>query len=235
VRFVGHPFADAIPDELDSAAARRTLGLPEQGEIVALLPGSREGEVRRLAPVFIAAARWLVERRPGVRFAVPLVNESTRELFARTLAAVPGGPPCHLYTGRSREVMASADVVMLASGTATLEAMLIKRPMVAAYRLAPLTYWIVRRLLQVPYVTLPNLLAGETLVPELLQQEVTAENLGRAVLDYLEHPGKAAQLRSRFGDIHRMLRRQASERAAEAVLDLLARRRKAVPAAGCTL
>jgi len=221
VRFVGHPFADVIPDELDAVAARRALGLPLEGEVVALLPGSRAGEVARLAPVFLRAAAWLRERRPGMVFAVPFVNDHTRTLFEQAAAAIPGAPDCRLYTGRAREVMVAADVVVLASGTATLEAMLLKRPMVAAYRMAPLTYWIVRHLLRVPYVTLPNLLAGETLVPELLQDEANAENIGHAVLKYLDHPETVEHLQSRFAAIHRLLRRQASERAAEAILSLL--------------
>jgi lipid-A-disaccharide synthase len=188
------------------------------------LPGSRAAEVARLAPVFVGAAAWLRERRPGTVFAVPFVNDRTRTLFEEAASAIPGAPDCRLYTGRSREVMAAANVVVLASGTATLEAMLLKRPMVAAYRMAPLTYWIVRHLLRVPYVTLPNLLAGEALVPELLQDEASAENIGRAVLQFLDHPEVVERLQNRFTAIHHLLRRQASERAAEAVLSLVGSR-----------
>jgi len=232
VRFVGHPFADVIPDEPDTVAARRALGLPLEGEVLALLPGSRGGEVARLAPVFLRAAAWLRERRPGMVFAVPLVNDDTRTLFENAAAAIRGAPDCRLYAGRAREVMAAADVVVLASGTATLEAMLLKRPMVAAYRMAPLTYWIVRHLLRVPYVTLPNLLAGETLVPELLQDEASAENIGRAVVKFLDYPDTVERLQRRFAAIHRLLRCQASERAAEEVLSLVGQRPVAASAGG---
>lgn len=219
VRYVGHPLADVIPLETDAATARESLGLPLSGEVVALLPGSRENEVRRLAAVFAGAARWCAERRPGVRFVSPLANAAARGIFEGALAQQPG-PPVTLIDGRSREVMAAADVVLLASGTAALEAMLLKRPMVAAYRLNPVSHGLIRRLSYIEHYTLPNLLAAEPLVPEFIQSRATPEALGAAVLDFLEHPGRLQQLRERFTELHHALRRDANQRAAEAVLEV---------------
>lgn len=224
VRYVGHHLADAIPDHTDARAARAALSLPEAGELIALLPGSRESEVGRLAEVFVQAAHWCAQRRPGVRFAAPFVSRATRAQFEAALARHPG-LACTLFDGRSREVMAAADAVLLASGTATLEAMLLKRPMVVAYRLAPLSYWLIRRLLYVDRFALPNLLAGEMLVPEFVQEAATPESLGQALLDQLAAPERTRQLQERFGALHRTLRQDANERAAEAVLALVTERR----------
>lgn len=220
VSYVGHHLADAIPDRTDARAARAALGLAGAGELIALLPGSRESEVRRLAEVFVQAAHWCAQRRPGVRFAAPFASRSTRAQFEAALARYPG-LSCTLFDGRSREVMAAADAVLLASGTATLEAMLLKRPMVVAYRLAPLTYWLARRLLYIEHYALPNLLAGELLVPEFVQDAATPPALGGALLDQLATPERTRRLQERFGELHRALRRDANERAAEAVLALI--------------
>ncbi len=219
VRYVGHPFADAIPPGVDAGVARAGLGLPAGGELVALLPGSRESEVRSLAPAFIGAARWCLERRPGLRFAAPMVNARVRALFETALAADPG-LPVTLFDGRAREVMAAADAVLLASGTASLEAMLLERPMVVAYRVSPLTYWIGRRLLYVDNYAMPNLLAGEQVAPEFIQDAATPEALGSALLRYLEDPAAASRVRERFAHLHEALRQGANARAAEAVIAL---------------
>ncbi len=223
VRYVGHHLADAIPEHSDARAARAALGLPEEGELVALLPGSRESELGRLADLFVEAAHWCAERRPGLRFAAPFASAATRARFEAALARRPG-LKCHLFDGRSREVMAAADAVLLASGTAALEAMLLKRPMVVAYRLAPLSYWLIQRMMYIDRYSLPNLLAGETLVPELVQDAATPPALGAAVLDLLASPDRVRQLQARFTALHRTLRRDANERAAEAVLELVAAR-----------
>jgi len=222
VRFVGHHLADTIPLEVDKSVARRALDLPATGEILALLPGSRSSELRYLAADFIGAARWLCARRPGLTVVAPLVNAERRAQFEAVLAEQDAPPSLILVDGHSREVMAAADVVLLASGTAALEAMLLKRPMVVAYRLAALTYWLVKRMIKVDKVSLPNLLAGEHLVPELIQHDATPERLGAAVLSYLENPQAAAAVNVRFDEIHRDLRRNASEQAAEAILQLAA-------------
>ena len=222
VSFVGHPLADAIPMESSQAEARAALGLPATGEVVALLPGSRKSEVSRLATAFIGAARWCVEHRPGIRFVVPLVNAQVHAVFERAMAEAPS-IPITLIDGRSREAMAAADVVLLASGTATLEAMLLKRPMVMAYRLSTPSYWLARRLVYIKQYAMPNLLAGEALVPEFIQDAVTPEALGAAVLAYFNDPERVMRLRRRFTELHEQLRREADDRAAEAVLGLVAR------------
>jgi lipid-A-disaccharide synthase len=224
VRYVGHHLADAIPDHTDARAARGALGLPAEGELIALLPGSRESEVGRLAELFVQTAHWCARQRPGLRFAAPFVSPATRALFEAALARHPG-LSCTLVDGRSREVMAAADAVLLASGTATLEAMLLKRPMVVAYRLAPFSYWLIRRLLYIDRYALPNLLAGETLVPEFVQEAATPPALGQALLDLLGDPARVRRLQERFSLLHHTLRQGANERAAEAVLGLIEGRR----------
>jgi lipid-A-disaccharide synthase len=222
VRFVGHPLADMIPLSVDQGAARRALGLPEAGEVLALLPGSRSNELHYLADTFIRTASWLQQRHPGLRVVAPMANAPRRAQFEAALGRCQSPPDITLVAGQSREVMAAADVVLLASGTAALEAMLLKRPMVVAYRLAALTYWLMKYRVKVDFVSLPNLLGGEPLVPELLQHAATPEQLGRAVLEYLENPQAAARIYGRFDEIHRDLRRNASDQAAEAIMQLLA-------------
>lgn len=221
VRFVGHPLAEMIPPLADPQAARAALGLPLRGEIVALLPGSRMSEINFLAAIFIQASVECARQRPGLHFVVPLATPATRERFTEILASVAPNLAVTVVEGRSREVMAAADVVLLASGTATLEAMLLKRPMVMAYRLAPLTYWLAKRLVKIPYFSLPNLLAGKPLVPEFIQDAATPENLGQAVLHYLIHPESAMALQETFTEIHASLRQGADQQAAEAVLSLI--------------
>ncbi len=220
VRFVGHPLADAIASEIDPVAARAALALPASGPLIALLPGSRESEVRRLAGIFVRTARWCLERRADLRFAVPLVNPATRHLFEAALAREPG-LPLTVFEGRSLEVMAAADAVLLASGTATLEAMLLKRPMVVAYRMAAMTHWLAKRLVYIDRYSIPNLLAGEHIVPEFIQNAASPEALGAALLAYLDDPTRAAAVHDRFSELHEALRRDANERAAEAVLGLV--------------
>ncbi len=221
VEFVGHPLADMIPLQPDQAAARQHLALPAEGKIVALLPGSRMSEVKAIGPTLIQTAAWLQQQSPGVSFVAPLATDATLAQFQSLVTEQDVGG-IRLVRGQAREVMTAADVIVLASGTATLEAMLVKRPMVVTYRMANLTYKIYRRLLKTKHVALPNLLAGdESLVPELLQEAATADNIGAAVLAYLNDDTKAATLSQRFGEIHQSLRRDASATAAEAVLSLL--------------
>lgn len=219
VRFVGHPLADAIASEIDPAAARAALGLPAAGPLIALLPGSRESEVKRLGEIFVRTARWCLERRADLRFAVPLVNPATRSLFEAALASAPD-LPLTVIEGRSLEVMAAADAVLLASGTATLEAMLLKRPMVVAYRMAPMTHWLAKRLVYIDRYSIPNLLAGERIVPEFIQNAARPDALGAALLAYLDDPARALAVHDRFAELHEALRQDANERAAEAVLGL---------------
>lgn len=222
VRFVGHPLADAIASEIDRDAARKALSLPVEGELIALMPGSRQSEVRRLGGLFLRTARWCLEHRPDLRFAVPLVDAGTRDLFETALAREPG-LPLTVFDGRSLEVMAAADAVLLASGTATLEAMLLKRPMVVAYRMAAMTHWLAKRLVYIDRFSIPNLLAGERIVPEFIQNAARPDALGAALLAYLDQPARATAVHDRFAALHESLRRDANERAADAVLELARR------------
>ena len=215
VRFVGHTLADAIPLEADRAAARAELGLPD-GPLVALMPGSRGGEVGRLGALFLDTAQRLRALRPGVRFIVPCANPQRRAQLEELLAG--RDLPLTLLDGKSHLALAACDAVLIASGTATLEALLYKRPMVVAYRLAPLTFWILKRMVKSPYVSLPNLLAQRLLVPELLQDEATVEALAQTLSPLIE--GGEEQTRG-FDEIHRTLRLDASNQAADAVLNLI--------------
>ncbi len=216
VRFVGHPLADAIPLEADRALARGQLDLPEDSPVVALLPGSRGGEVGKLGALFLNAAERLRSIRPGIRFVLPCASPERRE---QVEAMVAGRDlPLKLLDGRSHEALAACDAVLIASGTATLEALLYKRPMVVAYKVAPLTYRILKRLVKSPYVSLPNLLAQRLLVPELLQDAATPEALAQTVSPLLDD----GEVQTHgFDVIHRSLRQDASRQAADAILQLI--------------
>jgi lipid-A-disaccharide synthase len=221
-RFIGHPLADAIPLEVDRAAARAALGLPQEGPLLAVLPGSRRSEVSRLSRPFMETAAWLKARRPDLNVAVALASDAIGEVFrAATVGVDTRGAA--LVVQRAREVMAAADVVLTASGTASLEALLTKRPMVVAYKMVPLSYWLVRRLgvAKLPHFSLPNLLAGRALVPEFVQGRVRAEVLGPAVLGALDGTALVPGWYDAFSDIHRHLRRDASTAAAREVLELV--------------
>ncbi|HXQ31372.1 MAG TPA: lipid-A-disaccharide synthase [Steroidobacteraceae bacterium] len=221
--FVGHPLADRLPLEPDRAAARAALALPTAATVVAILPGSRQAEVERLAPDFIGAARWLDARRPGVRFVAPMANESARALFTAALEQCGEGIAVLLTEGAADRALAACDCALVASGTATLEALLCKRPMVVAYRVGAATAALVRLLglVKTPYFAQPNLLAGRLAVPELFQAQVTPERLGQELLSWLDDPARVARLAAEFRSIHESLRRGASERAAEAILALI--------------
>jgi lipid-A-disaccharide synthase len=221
-KFVGHPLADAIPLTVDKAAARASLGLPADRPVLAVLPGSRRSEVSRLAAPFMATAAWLKRELPELSVAVALASESTAELFREATAGMDLAGAA-LLPLKAREVMAAADVVLTASGTASLEALLTKRPMVVAYKMVPLTYWLVRLLgvSKLPYFSLPNLLAGRGLVPEFVQDQVRADVLGPAVLGALDGTALPAGWNEAFADIHRQLRCDASASAAREVLALV--------------
>jgi lipid-A-disaccharide synthase len=224
-RFVGHPLADAMPLDPDRGQARARLGIAFHDPVLALLPGSRLGEIARMLPDFLRAASRVAERATGLQVLVPAANAACAQAIRAEMARHPAlAPRVRLLDGHAREAMIASDVVLLASGTAALEAMLAKRPIVVGHRIAPTTYRIVRAfgLLKTRYVSLPNILAGEPLVPELLQDDCTPDNLAGAVLQWFEQPEAVAALRPRFRAIHEALRRDASERAAEAVTELLA-------------
>ncbi|MFI8479710.1 lipid-A-disaccharide synthase [Pseudomonas sp. NPDC078700] len=218
VRFVGHPLADAIPLQADRSAAREVLDLPLDGPVVALMPGSRGGEVSRLAPLFFDAAERLRNLRPGIQFVVPCANAQRREQIEQML--INRDLPLKLLNGQSHLALAACDSVLIASGTATLEALLYKRPMIVAYRVAPLTFKILSRMVKSPYISLPNLLAERLLVPELIQDAATPEALAQLLAPLVD--GGAEQTLG-FDQIHRTLRCDASAQAADAVLELIER------------
>ena len=222
VRFVGHTLADAIPLQADRAAARAELGLRD-GPLVALMPGSRGGEVGRLGALFFDAAERLQAQKPGIRFVLPCASPQRRAQIETLLEG--RSLPLTLLDGQSHLALAACDAVLIASGTATLEALLYKRPMVVAYRLAPLTFWILKRMVKSPYISLPNLLAQRLLVPELLQDDATPEALAQTLLPLID--GGEEQTRG-FDDIHRTLRRDASNQAADAVLTLIGHKQEAL-------
>jgi lipid-A-disaccharide synthase len=230
-RFVGHPLADAIALEPDRAAARDALGLPFHAPALAVLPGSRLGEIERMLPPFLEAATLVAERITDLTVLLPAANAGCRQAIAAQLRRFPGlASRVHLLDGQAQAAMIAADVVLLASGTAALEAMLCKRPMVVGHRIAPTTYRIVKALglLKSNFVSLPNVLAGEEVVPELLQDACTPRNLADAVLQWFEQPEAVAALRPRFRAIHESLRRNASARAADAVVELLSQQADSV-------
>ncbi|AZF30761.1 Lipid-A-disaccharide synthase [Pseudomonas sp. R4-35-07] len=222
VRFVGHTLADAIPLQADRAAARAELGLPD-GPLVALMPGSRGGEVGRLGGLFFDAAERLQAIKPGIRFVLPCASPQRRAQIETLLEG--RNLPLTLLDGQSHLALAACNAVLIASGTATLEALLYKRPMVVAYRLAPLTFWILKRMVKSPYISLPNLLAQRLLVPELLQDDATPQALAQTLLPLID--GGEEQTRG-FDAIHRTLRRDASNQAADAVLNLIGHRQEAL-------
>ena len=224
--FVGHPLADQLPLHPDRDAARATLDLGgANGPVVAVLPGSRRGEVARLAPVFAEACAWLRARVPAVRFVAPMANGAARSGFEQAWAAADAGEVT-LLDGQAQTAMTAADVVLVASGTATLEATLCKRPMVVAYRLAPLTAFLAQRLglVKVSHFSQPNLLAGEALVPEFFQEAVTPQALADALAAQLADRAGWVHRAAVFETLHRQLRQDGAGRAAEAVLGLLRRR-----------
>jgi lipid-A-disaccharide synthase len=222
--FVGHPRAETIPRQPDVAAARRALGLGEGDEVVALLPGSRAGEVGRLAPHFVRTADWLARRRPGIRFVAALASPAARAAFESAQAGFAPDLAVTLSDGGVDLPLAACDVALVTSGTATLEAALYGRPMVVAYRLSPTTLAIVRslNLIRVENFALPNLLAEQPLVPEFLQDEAVAERMGPALAAWLDAPELRAEAAREFARIHAELARGADGLAAQAVLDLVA-------------
>ena len=222
--FIGHPMADRTPPDPDAAAARSSLGITAQA-VIAVLPGSRRSETVRLGPVFAAACRRLSERYPELAFVAPMVTPAIRESFASQLRAESVDDRFVLVDGEAETAMAAADVVLLASGTASLQAALLGRPMVAAYRLSPATYAIANglNLVKVPYITLPNLLTEEPLVPEFIQRDATPQALAAAVSALLDDPERREGIRHRFRSLRDMLAKDADERAAASVLDVARR------------
>lgn len=230
-QYVGHPLADAFALDPDRASARIALALPPSGTLIAIMPGSRLSEVKRLGADFLRAAAILLANRPKLKFIAPMANAGCRKVFAKQLAATCNEYPTialreamHLLDGRAHEALVACDVALLASGTAALEAMLAKRPMVVGYRVARTTQAVVRGfgMLKIGRFSLPNVLAGEALVPELIQDACTPTALSNALHDWLEQPVRVETLQSRFRELHLALRRDASVLAADAIDGLLA-------------
>ncbi len=220
----GHPSAPTpVPDQR-GMQARRQLGLDPGSRVIALLPGSRKGEIRRMAPIFLAAAAAAQREFPGLQFLLPCSDGANRRLVGRIMEEDGfSGTDCRLLDD-SRQAMAAADFVILASGTATLEAMLLHRPMAVCYRLAPLTYAIASRMVHVEHMAIPNLLAGKRLVPEYVQREVNPDNLLEEIRGFMVHPAPAPEMLEIFARQHRLLRRNASREAAAAIGEMLATR-----------
>ncbi|WP_075186716.1 lipid-A-disaccharide synthase [Teredinibacter haidensis] len=226
VACVGHTLADEIPLDIDQGAAQKKLKLPDAPALktIALLPGSRAAEVAYLAETFFQAATICVQKNPQLRFLMAAANESRQHQIDDVLQAFPQ-LPVTLFLKQSHDVMAASDVVLMASGTTTLEALLLKKPMVIAYKMASLSWMILRRLVKSPFVGLPNLLAGRMLVPELLQDQATAENLADEILSYCDNAGKVAALQKDYLDIHLSLKKNADVAAANAICELLERKK----------
>jgi lipid-A-disaccharide synthase len=227
-QFVGHPLADQIPLIADRERARASLGLDTHSSVLALLPGSRTAEVERLATPFIQAAALMVQRHPGIRIVAPMAGPAVRRDFERALMreAPAVRPAVQVLDGQARTALSAADVALVASGTATLEALLCRCPMIVAYRVGALTALLVRafRLLRLPYFSLPNLLAGERLVPEFSQEAVQPQSLARELERALEDTPRREYLQHRFQLIHESLRHNGAALAAAAVLELLRQR-----------
>jgi lipid-A-disaccharide synthase len=222
--YVGHPLADMIPEHDQTASTRLQLKIAPERKVIALLPGSRQSEVRYMADTFVATARLLTQRMEQPLFLVPLVSRETREIFEAALYRGDATElPLTILFGHAQDALAAADVALVASGTATLEAALLKKPMVITYKMAGASWQMMRRMGYLPYVGLPNILAGEFVVPELLQHDATAENLAQALLNSLNDTVVRARIPLRFAALHRQLKCNAAEQAAKAVLLLLAR------------
>jgi lipid-A-disaccharide synthase len=226
-QFVGHPLADQIPLQTDRAAARAALGLDPDATLIALLPGSRLGEVQRLGEDFLRAALWLRERRPDLRFIAPMASQRVRDVFEAQRERVAPDLALQLFDGQAQPSLIAANAVLVASGTATLETLLTRRPMVVAYRFSALTALLLRGLglVKVRHFSQPNLLTGQALVPEFLQEGVTGAALGDALLRQLTDTAGLQHLEVEFLKVHRQLRVGAADRAAEAILELLKERR----------
>jgi lipid-A-disaccharide synthase len=219
--FVGHPLADEIPLQPPRAESRAALGLAEGDAVVAVLPGSRRSEIQANGPAFLQAAQRMHQQRPDLRFVLPIAP-GLRTLVEPLLAQWARRVPITLLEGQSHEALAACDVTLIASGTATLEAALFKRPMVIAYRMNALSYQIMKRMRLQPWIGLPNILCREFVVPELIQHEATPQALAAAVMQWLDAPARRDALAARFAEIHHLLRRDTAQRATDAIAQLLA-------------
>jgi lipid-A-disaccharide synthase len=225
VTYVGHPLADILPDIPDRATMREQMRIPRHARVFALLPGSRQSEVRQLAGTYIETAKLILEKLPDAQFLVPLVSRETRVIFENMQWKLEAQDlPITLLFGHAHDAMIAADGVLVASGTATLEAALLKRPMVITYKMPGFTYWLSKRKQYLPWFGLPNILAGRFVVPELLQEDATPENLAQALCNLVLDKEAVAELEEIFTSMHAMLRQDTAHKAAQAILPYLERR-----------
>lgn len=218
VTYVGHPLADMLPIEPDMNGARESLKLKSSAMIIAMLPGSRQGEVKQHADLFVKTAKIIYASHPHVHFLVPLITRETRQIFELAIFQEPESLPIQILFGHAHDAMEAADAIIVASGTATLEAALLKKPMVITYRMSKLSWKILKRMHLQPFVGLPNILANKFVVPELLQDEATPEKLAEATIKLVNDVAYANEIRQEFTKIHYSLRQNTAEKAAEAVL-----------------
>jgi lipid-A-disaccharide synthase len=222
VDFVGHPLADIIPIQPKRAEMRETMRIPLNAKVFAFLPGSRQSEVKHLALTYIETAKLILNKLPDARFLVPLVSRETRMIFQQVLFDCDAQElPITLLFGHAQDAMIAADGVLVASGTATLEAALLKRPMVITYRMPAISWWLMKRKGYQPYYGLPNILCGRFVVPELMQEDATPENLAQALLNLVSDGKAVAQLEKTFTELHLALRQNTAQKAAAAILPYL--------------
>ena len=225
VSYVGHPLADILPLEDGRAKARELLGVPPQQAVFALLPGSRQSELQYMAKTFVATAQEINRQLPDALFLVPLATRETRLIFETALYECGARDvPIRMLFGHSHDAMMASDAVLVASGTATLEAALLKRPMAIVYKMAPMTHRLMRRMGYLPYVGLPNILAGRFVVPEFIQDDATPENLAQALVNFYADKKTCAAIRAVFHDMHLQLRQNTAEKAAQAIINSLPER-----------
>ncbi|MCR4304189.1 MAG: lipid-A-disaccharide synthase [Gallionella sp.] len=222
VDYVGHPLADILPEQPKRAEMRETMRIPPQAKVFAFLPGSRQSEVKRLAHTYIETARLILKKFPEARFLVPLVSRETRGIFEQAIRDSEAYElPITLLFGHAQDAMIAADGVLVASGTATLEAALLKRPMVITYRMNALTWRLMKPKGYQPYYGLPNILSGRFVVPELMQEDATPENLAQALLNLVNDKNAVMELEQIFTGLHRTLRQNTAQKAAAAILPYL--------------
>lgn len=218
--YVGHPLADAIPMEVPRAAARQRLGLTESAQVVAVLPGSRRGEIQHIAPAFLQAVALLARQRPELKFVLPVVP-GLRQMIEPMVAQWAPDVPLMVLDGQSHDALAACDVTLIASGTATLEAALFKRPMVISYKISGLSWQIMKRMGYLPWVGLPNILLRDFVVPERLQHDATPEQLATDVLAWLDQPARAQAVVQRFTELHHVLRCNTAQAATDAIAQVI--------------
>ena len=221
VKFVGHPFATSIDPEMDFNRAKHYWGFQTNDKVVAVLPGSRGGELKFMAPLFLETMRQLYVMDPSIKFMVAMANDARRQQFEQQVARMDFKFPLQIVDGHAREVMAGSDVVLATSGTVTLEAMLLKRPMVVAFKWSAMTHAIISRMVKTEFISLPNLLAGQALVQEFLQDQARPELLAKAVFELLHNYDNRQRMQREFARLHTLLNRNASQEAANAILDLI--------------